>query len=461
MVRRNRLLARLRIASGIQAEILCAGRFLSGRAEGSILAEDLGFHPLFRRFRKRTDSHGRSVTADLAVPGLFRKKAVFLAGLGAVLLDGRAGESVRNWDPRIPVPLPDHPDRVPWPTGDLLPEEPSSARIDRRKMDAAAEAVFAEPDPRRLRRTRAVVVVHDGRLVAERYAPGFDKDMPQLGWSMSKCVTNALVGILAGQGRLDVRAPAPVPEWQRPGDPRRTITIDQLLRMSSGLRWTQDNPDHAVSDESEMLFDRADMAAFAASKLLRDPPDTVFEYSSGTSLLLSRIVRHILSDQGEYWAFPRRALFNRIGMRRSVFQPDASGTFVGSSYVYATARDWARFGLLYLNDGVWEGERILPEGWVAYTRTPSPTAKDGEYGAHFRLNGGSVAAPDKRMYPRVPPDAFFCRGYQGQLTAIIPSRRLVVVRMGMTWDGEWGGGDFLADVIDAVESPTAAPPGAP
>jgi len=200
---------------------------------------------------------------------------------------------------------------------------------------------------------------------------------------------------------------------------------------------------------------RAHMAAFAAARPLRYAPDTVFEYSSGTSLLLSRIVRQTIGDQAAYWAFPRRALFNRIGMRGAIFQPDASGTFVGSSYVYATARDWARFGLLYLNDGVWEGEKILPEGWVDYTRTPSPTAGNGEYGAHFRLNGAAVALPEKRMFPRLPPDAFFCRGYQGQLTAIIPSRRLVAVRLGLTWDSEWGGDDFLAAVLAAVEPSSA------
>jgi CubicO group peptidase (beta-lactamase class C family) len=220
--------------------------------------------------------------------------------------------------------------------------------------------------------------------------------------------------------------------------------------MSSGLEWVEAYAERPVSDVNIMLLLKPDMAGFAASKPLAAKPDKVWHYSSGTANIISRIIRHVLGNRETYWEFPRRELFNKLGMRSAVWETDASGTFIGSSYLYATARDYARFGLLYLNDGVWQGERILPEGWVAYSTTPTPDAPKGQYGALFWLNGGRDSNPADRRFPRLPGDAFFAMGYQGQTIAVIPSRKLVVVRLGMTYDDNWGMETFIRSVLDAV-----------
>jgi hypothetical protein len=438
------------IGCGFKAKILCSGVFVAGRDPQSVISEDIGFHPLFKLVKAKIDNNEKSVTASFLGLGLFKKKAIYQGQLGAVLLSGVAEDAIRNWKPNIPAPEPANPETVAWPTGDLEAQTEFPPAVDKAKLDGAVDKVFSEPNPKHLRRTRAVIVVYDGRIVAERYAPGFSKDTRLIGWSMTKSVTSALVGILAGQGKLNIKSPAPVPEWQAADDPRKAITIDELLRMSGGLEWYEAYAEHPVSDVNLMLFTKPDMAAYAALKSLAVKPDQKWEYSTGSTMILSRIIRQTINDQDEYWAFPRRALFNKIGMRSAVLESDASGTFMGGSHLYATARDWTRFGLLYLNDGVWKDERILPEGWVAYTTTPSPTAKRGDYGAQFWLNKGHPNKPQDRDFPKLPTDLFMCQGYQGQAVAVIPSCKLVVVRLGMTYTEDWGTQDFLVDVLGAI-----------
>jgi CubicO group peptidase (beta-lactamase class C family) len=223
--------------------------------------------------------------------------------------------------------------------------------------------------------------------------------------------------------------------------------------MSSGLEF---NETYAakVSDITYMFYASRDSAAFALNKPLEHEPGSQFSYSSGTTLIISAIIKRTVGE--EYLSFPRKELFNMIGMRSAVLCPDASGTFVLSSHSYVSARDWTRFGLMYLHDGVWEGERILPEGWVEYTRTPT-TAKNiwgnGGYGAQFWLNVSSDPEEVKLRWPGVPEDAFFCLGYEGQSVAIIPSRNLVVVRLGMTHDqlgAKWDEGRFLAELLKHI-----------
>jgi CubicO group peptidase (beta-lactamase class C family) len=322
--------------------------------------------------------------------------------------------------------------------------------MDMTKISSAADQLFIESNPEKKLYTRALIIVHNGRLIVERYGPGITKETPLLSWSMAKSFINAMVGILIKKGKMSLKDPAPVPEWQKADDPRRAITLDQLLRMSSGLEWVEAYAERPVSDVNIMLLLKPDMAAYTASKPLAARPDTVWHYSSGTTNMISRLIRDVVGSREAYWEFPRRELFNKIGMRSAVWETDASGTFIGSSYLYATARDYARFGLLYLNDGVWQGERILPEGWVAYSTTPTPAAPKGQYGAHFWLNGGRDSNPTGRPYPQLPGDTFFARGYQGQTIAIIPSRKLLVVRLGMTYDDNWGMEPFIKKVLDAI-----------
>lgn len=449
---RNReYIQQLPIGCGAKAELLCSGIFVSGRDEASVLSEDVAFHPLFKLFKPKIDYNEKSVTVSLWGLGLFKKKAIYHDQLGAILIQNVPEETIRGRKVNIPSPEPANPETVPWPMGDLLSADPLPMNVDQTKVAAALDKIFAEPDPKHLKRTRAAVVVYDGRILAERYADGITKDTRLISWSVAKSITNALAGILAGQGKLNIKDPAPVPEWRSPDDPRHAITTDMLLRMSGGQEWYEAYAEHPVSDVNLMLFTKPDMAAFAAAKPLAVPPDTKWEYSTGTTMIINRIIRQAIEKEEEYWAFPRRELFNKIGMRSAVWGTDATGSFIGSSYLYATARDYARFGLLFLNDGVWQGERILPEGWVAYTTTPAPAAPKGQYGAHFWLNRGKTSDPASRKYPQLPPDSFFAMGYQGQTIAIIPSHKLVIVRLGMTYDDNWGMEPFIKSVLAAIQ----------
>jgi len=221
--------------------------------------------------------------------------------------------------------------------------------------------------------------------------------------------------------------------------------------MSSGLEFLEEYQTKPNSDCNVMLFEKNDAAAFAAAKPLEAEPDSRWSYSSGTTNIVSRLIRKAVpGSQQDYLAFPRRHLFDKIGMKSAVIEPDPSGTFVGSSFMYATARDWARFGLLYLNDGVWEGERILPHGWVRYSTTPTPGAPAKKpYGAQFWLNTGE---PDDRWMPKLPPDLYSARGYEGQFVTVIPSRNIVVVRLGFTVNHNinWDHQEFLLKILDAI-----------
>ncbi|MBN1383058.1 MAG: serine hydrolase [Deltaproteobacteria bacterium] len=438
------------IGCAFKAKTLCAAVFVSGRDPESTEREDLGFNPLFKFFKAKIDNTEKSVICSLLGTGLYRKKAIYIDPLGSILLSGISEETIRAWKPAIHPPEPANPEALPWPQGDRMPEDPLPAHIDLAVINEAVEKVFTESDPEKKLYTRALIVAHNGRIIVERYGQGITKDTPLLSWSMAKSVTNALIGILVKQGKLALKEPTDVPEWQKEGDPRRAITLDQLLRMSSGLKWAEAYEESPVSDVNVMLLLKPDMGAYAASMSLATQPDMVWYYSSGTTNIISRLIRDIIRSRKAYWAFPRRELFNKIGMRSAVWETDATGTFIGSSYLYATARDYARFGLLYLNDGVWLGERILPEGWVAYSTTPTPAAPQGRYGAHFWLNGGQDSTPANRMFPQLPGDMFFARGYQGQTIAVSPSRNMVVVRLGMTYDENWGLEAFIKSILEAV-----------
>jgi len=273
--------------------------------------------------------------------------------------------------------------------------------------------------------------VYDGQIIGEKYAPGLDIHSKLAGWSMAKSVTNALIGILVAEDKLKTNDPAPVAEWKT--DVRKDITLNDLLQASSGLSWSE-SYFVPTSDFHNMFIKSDDKGAYAASRKLKQRPGELFQYSSGTTNILSRIIRQTTGEE-QYYRFPYEKLFYKIGMNETVIEPDASGTFVGSSYVFATARDWARFGLLFLNDGVWNGERILPEGWVAYSMTPAPSAKMGEYGAQWWLNRGAPEKPEIRKYPELPPDAYWADGFEEQFVMVIPGKKLVIVRLGVSHHG--------------------------
>jgi len=374
-------------------------------------------------------------------------RAIHREGAGCVLVLDADEARLAAW--RDPPHAPPLDPLVPWPAGDAPRVGPTPPALE-----AAVARAFAEPEgePGRLRQTLAVLVAHRGRLVAERYAPGIHARTPLLSWSVAKSVVAALIGAAALEGRLDLAAPAPVPEWREPGDPRGTITLDMLLRMSSGLAF--DEHYGAINDVSRMLFAESDMGAFAARMPLAHPPDSHWSYSSGTSNILARVLRERFENDVEAMVrWSRAALFEPAGMRRVIFETDTSGSFVGSSLAYASGRDWLRFGQLHLDDGVVAGRRLLPEGWSAYVSTPTPAAPEGGYGAGWWTNGGDPAAPERRRWPRLPRDTYAALGMSGQYVLVVPSARLVVVRFGLSQaddDDLHGIEPLVAAAIDAL-----------
>jgi len=326
------------------------------------------------------------------------------------------------------IPLPVQPDGVAWPTETW----PEGGAPDPDRLTELFDRVFDDAGP--MATTYAALVVHRGRLVAERYAgaleqmDGSDPDpvtatTPLLSWSMAKSMLHAVVGILVGQGRLDLDAPAAVPEWAEPSDPRHAITLRHLLAMRDGLDFVEDYVDDRVSDTITMLFGagQADMAHFAADRPLAAPPGTRFNYSSGTSNIVSGIVARLIGPGEPYARFLHQHLFGPLGMTSADPGFDQAGTWVASSYVHTTARDFARFGLLYLRDGTWDGVRLLPEGWVDLARTMvSDDRDDGPYGSHWWGVAGDTLG------------TWRASGYEGQSIMLCPALDLLVVRLGKT-----------------------------
>lgn len=301
-----------------------------------------------------------------------------------------------------------------------------------RRLRAALDAEFA---PVAGRAPAAVVIMHQGRIVAERYAAGYGIDTPLHGWSATKSITNALLGILARQGRIDVDAAAPVQEWADRDDMRHEITIGQMMRMTTGLDLGQSLEAgfaSAFDPAAQMLFTVRDMAGWAAQRPLIATPGTTWAYSDGNTMLLSRIIRDQAGgDAAATLAFARRELFGKLGMTGVTLEFDGAGTPLGGSHMYAPARAWARFGQLYLDDGMANGERVLPPGWVDEAARPTPAADRFGYGAGFWTNRGGGTGARSRIEAGMPADAFMARGSFGQYVVIVPSARLVIARFGI------------------------------
>lgn len=432
----------LLVGNGYVAKTVCSGVFVMGRSPQPVLDEEIHLNDpgILRLVAVDVDRSGGTVTSRLL--GLGGRTAVFRPGLGCTLALGVTPRDLTARGLPVPGAMPATV-RTPWPAPTGAPAPP----LDPAAVSAALDEAFAEPGAIPSRRTRAVVVVQNGRVIAERYAPGYGADSPLPGWSMTKSVVNALVGVLVRQGRLALDEPLQVPEWATVGDPRGAITLRQALQMSSGLRFSESygNP---LGDVLWMLFGTGDAAHFAAGKPLAAPSGTRWSYASGTTNIIARALRRAVGGGDEdYWLFPRRALFEPLGMASAVLEPDAAGNFVGSSFMLATAQDWARFGTLYLQDGIWGDKRVLPEGWVTFSAAPAPVAPDGVYAAHFwRRLGKDAYAPSGEE--GLPADAYHAIGHEGQIMTIIPSRRLVVVRLGLAVGrGAWDQAAFLRRLL--------------
>ncbi len=412
------------VATGLVSHQLCSATFVAGLDPEAFYAQAV--HPTVAPaeplMSHTVDREHGEVTATFAGVA---SRAVYRGPLGCVVVRGEPPAPVKlDADPPAPPILPP----IAGPKV-VEPQDPA--------LKAALDHAFAEPDKGPHRWTKAVVIVHDGRIIGERYAPGYGPDTPITGWSMTKSVTNALLGVLVREGRLNMDAPAPIPAWSDPKDPRHAITPDSLLRMASGLdmgqsltaTWTD-----GFDPTARMAFAERDMAGFAEKAPARWTPGARWTYANGNTLLLSRIIRdQVGGDAASVYRFAHRELFDKLGMSHATLEMDSVGTPIGASHLWAPARDWARFGLLYLNDGVVGGERILPAGWVDYSARLTPGSEAFGYGAGFWTNRGDAGAARRRVAAGMPADSFMARGSYGQATVIIPSDRLVIVRMGYAY----------------------------
>lgn len=435
-----------KVATGFVADILCAETFVSGLDTRRNFSETNDAMPGTSLITWAMDYQVDRVRKDVTVTlfGLGRSHAVYREGLGCTLEQG-AGVTVVEPPADGGQPA-------------LLPEIAGPAIVppQRPELAAALDRAFTEPAQPPYRRTRAVVVMKAGRIIAERYVDGIGPETPLLGFSMTKSVISALTGVLVRQGKLKLDGPAPVAAWKDPDDPRHAITVDQLLRHTAGLALgssLQASLGSAFEPVNRMKFVETDMAAYAASIRLETAPGTAWNYHDGNFMVLSQLIRNAAGGKpADALRFARRELFSPLGMRHVVLQLDGSGTIEGSTEMLASARDWARFGQLYLNDGVAGGKRILPEGWVSYTATPTPNAWVG-IGAGFWTNQGDSFGAKIRVEHGWPRDAFFAKGTIGQYTIVIPSEKLVIVRMGRSpnappqADGVF---DLVRDVIAAT-----------
>jgi CubicO group peptidase (beta-lactamase class C family) len=432
----------IRVATSVVADSVCAKTFVSGLDPKAVFAETMD-RPGIRRLRAvmRYQLDRTAGIVDVSVMGLLGSRAAFHEGLGCVLLHGSKEPYLLKSDIET-LKVPKNPRLLPEIAGPDIVEPSDSA------LKAALDHAFEEPTEPPFRRTKAVVVVHEGRVIAERYADGVGVDTPLLGFSMTKSVVNALLGILTQQGRISPSLPAPIPEWHGPNDPRRKIEVEHLMRMTTGLALDETNTGF---DPSDQMYLYADMAGFAVTAPMIAPPGTRWHYSSATTQLLARIVRDAVGGPEQTLAFAWRELFNPLGMRNVTLEFDGTGTLQGAANMLASARDWARFGLLYLNDGVVGGKRILHEDWVDFS---AAATLDTDYGAGFWTNRSEHEYARGRVRLGIPRDAFFASGNLGQRIVIMPTQHLVVVRLGDSVDptGDIRGlGRLVKEVIAATQ----------
>ena len=432
------------------AKVICSAVFITG-LDPDFAAENVGYFtgPYLERARVGKPVIDRAgKTVSITIPNGPTLTATYLGSQGCVTLP--PGQRTVNFTPtQVESALPD-PATQPWPMGDVLPDGPLPGGVDAAKLRQATDAAFEPAESM----TAAFVVTWRGRLVAERYGAGITARTPLESWSMGKSVTATLMGVLIGQGVYQLNQPAPIPEWQGPGDPRARIRIADLLNMSSGLRIrAPQDPDYDLAgpypDHLYLYTGRVNSFHYAATRPLQWPPGQVGRYRNTDPVLVNYLIRLAAEKRGEaYLSFPQRALFDKIGIRTMVIETDPYGNLLGQGYDLMSGRDWARLGNLYLRDGVWNGERILPEGYVAFVSTLAPAwsaDKRPIYGGFFWINGDGT-------FP-VPKDAYFMSGAGGQTTLIIPSHDLVVVRLGHYKGSQAGATSFrkaLAILMEAV-----------
>jgi hypothetical protein len=421
---------KLDLISGFSAKSMASGHFIDHRSMQTIQEGDNDI-PLVRLAKLGYDDATKMGFAS--VYGLKERKAIYREGLGATLIND-------DFDVTKPYEVPKRTktnNNLPFPYGNIEPKDTVFSNIDYKKLTTVVDNAFDEKGQKN-KRTRAVIVIYKDKIISEKYADGFNKNSRILGWSMTKSITGTLFGILQKQGKFDINKPAPIAEWQK--DERAIIRTSDLLHMNSGLEWEEKYD--KICDATKMLFQAEDMGKVQLEKRAQFPPNLHWNYSSGTTNLLSKILRNQFKTHQEYLNFWYSSLLDKIGMNSAIIETDMAGNFVGSSYGWATARDWAKFGLLYLHKGNWNGEQLFDESWVKYVSTPTNTS-NGNYGAQFWLNAGG-------KFPDVPRNMYYASGFQGQMVAIFPSQDLVIVRMGLSEAFDFNG--LLSGVVSSLSA---------
>lgn len=428
------------------AKILCSGVFVSQRAPEDVARGSAYFFMPREEQDQVKWSVDRERRLARATLGTTTREARFHGDQGCII-EHPQKPGIHFQPVAVKTTLPDAKTQA-WPMGDRMDGAPLPESVDRAKLDAAVDAAFADPAAM----TAAFLVVHKGRIVAERYAPGITAETQLESWSMGKSLAATLFALLVKDGTYTLEQPAPVPLWRKPGDPRGTIRNVDLLRMSAGLRFlgnqepgsSQTYPDHYF-----IYTGAIDAFDYSVTRPQEYPPNTDGRYRNSDPLTVTYLAKLAVTKRGEnFLTWPQRALFDRIGIRRQVLETDPYGNFLITGYDYGTARNWARFGMLYLQDGMWQGERILPEGWAKFVSTPAPAWKRPEYGGLFWLNQVGTW--------NLPPETYFAAGAGGQNTWIVPSHDLVIVRMGhMRGQGpaRRATNTALGLVIEAVKAP--------
>lgn len=426
---------KLDLISGFAAKSVATGHFADGRTLQTIEEGDNDI-PLVDLAFNTIDEKNKWATAS--VFGLKPRKAIYREGLGSVLVDD-------DYDTNKPYEVPNRKQiatDLAFPYGDAEPKDTFFDNINYGQLQKAVDEAF-DHNNEKLKRTRSVLVVYKDKIIAEKYDAGFNKKSRILGWSMTKSLTATYYGILQYQKKFDIFKPAPIAEWHK--DQRSKITTNDLLHMNSGLEWDENY--ETISDATKMLFIAKDMSRVQLEKRAKFKPNQNWNYSSGTTNLLSGMLRKQFKSQQQYLDFWYSALIDRIGMHSMFVETDMTGNFVGSSYGWATTRDWAKFGLLYLHKGQWNKERLFDENWVKYVTTPTKNSQD-RYGAHFWLNKGGY-------YPDAPRDLYSANGFQGQHIFIIPSKDLVIVRMGLKENPGFDFNHFLKEITQSIKKDKA------
>ncbi len=422
---------KLDLISGFAAKSIASGHFIDGRSQEMIEKGDNDIK-LIDLAKNKINEAGKFATAS--VYGLKERKAIYREGLGATLID-------EDFDSSTPYEIPKRNksrNNLTFPYGDKEQKDTVFSNVDYAKLNSAVANAF-DSEGNVTKRTRSLLVIYKDKIIAEKYDTGFNKESKILGWSMTKSITATVFGILQYQGKYTINTPAPIPEWKN--DDRKIITTSDLLHMNSGLAWEEDYT--AISDATKMLFLSRNMGRIQLEKKVAYKPNTHWNYSSGTTNLLSYILRNQFKTHQEYLDFWYSALIDKIGMNSMVVETDMAGNFIGSSYAWATTRDWGKFGLLYLHEGNWNGEQLFDKSWAKYVATPT-NGSNGDYGAHFWLNAGG-------RYPDAPRDLYSSNGFQGQKVFIIPSQDLVIVRMGLTEDAKFDVNGMLKGILGSFK----------